>query len=73
MKYNVKLVFYDEDLLAPRPTSKLDCHPLSAVSDCLFNMFAATLHIWKPFPQPANHAQCHDKRVTCNTEYSWKL
>jgi len=38
-------VFYGEELLAPRPTSKLEDHPLSAVRDCLFNIFAATLHI----------------------------
>jgi len=31
-------------LLAPRPTPKLEDHPLSAVHDCLFNLFAATLH-----------------------------
>jgi hypothetical protein len=28
-------------LLAPRPTPKLKDHPLSAVRDCLFNIFAA--------------------------------
>ena len=33
------------ELLAPRPTAKLEHHPLSAVRDCLFNIFAATLHI----------------------------
>ena len=38
-------VFYREGLLAPRPAPKLDDHPLSAVHDCLFNIFAATLHI----------------------------
>jgi hypothetical protein len=32
-------------LLAPCPTPKLEYHPLSAVHDCLFNIFAATLHI----------------------------
>jgi hypothetical protein len=37
--------FYGEELLAPRPTPKLEDHPLSAVGDCLFNLFAATLHI----------------------------
>ena len=37
--------FYGEELLAPRPTPKLEDHTLSAVSDCLFNIFAATLHI----------------------------
>jgi len=34
-----------EDLLAPHPNPKLEEHPLSAVRDCLFNTFAATLHI----------------------------
>ena len=29
----------------PRPTPKLDDHPLSAVPDFLFSLFAATLHI----------------------------
>ena len=36
---------YGEELLASRPTFKPDDHPLSAVRDCLFNIFAATLHI----------------------------
>ena len=38
-------MFYGEELLAPRPTPKLEDHPLSAARDCLFNIFAATLHI----------------------------
>jgi hypothetical protein len=37
--------FHGEALLALRPTPKLEDHPLSAVLDCLFNIFAATLHI----------------------------
>jgi hypothetical protein len=37
--------FHGEALLAPRATPKLKDHPLSAVRDCLFNIFAATLHI----------------------------
>ena len=37
--------FYVEELLAPRPTPKLEDYPLSAVRYCLFNIFAATLHI----------------------------
>jgi len=37
--------FHGEALLAPRPTPKLEDHPLSAVRDCLFNLFAATLSI----------------------------
>jgi len=32
-------------LLAPRPTPKLEDHPSSALRDCLFNLFAATLLI----------------------------
>jgi len=31
--------------LAPCPTPKLEDHPLSTVHDCLFNIFAAALHI----------------------------
>jgi hypothetical protein len=37
--------FYGEELLAPRPTPKLEEHPLSVVRDCLFKTFAATLRI----------------------------
>jgi hypothetical protein len=37
--------FYGDELLAPRPTPKLEDHPLSALHDCLFNIFAATLSI----------------------------
>ena len=39
------LFFHGEELLSPRPTPKLEHHPLSAVWDCLLNLFAATLHI----------------------------
>ena len=34
--------FYGEELLASRTTPKLEDHPLSAVRDCLFDIFAAT-------------------------------
>jgi hypothetical protein len=37
--------FYGEELLAPRPTTTLEDNHMSAVRDCLFNIFAATLHI----------------------------
>jgi hypothetical protein len=71
------IIFYGEELLAPRPTPKLEEHPLSAVRDSLFNVFAATLHKWRPFlhPQPED-APCSgdrdssDKSETTNiTEY----
>ena len=41
--------FHCEELLAPRPTIKLEDQPLLAVRDYLVNIFAATLHIWRPF------------------------
>jgi len=48
--------FYGEEILTPRPTPppQLEDHALSPVSDCLFNIFAATLCIWRAFlyPQP---------------------
>jgi hypothetical protein len=43
-----KLIFYGEELLAPRPTPKLEDHPFLTVRDCLFNVFAVTLHICRP-------------------------
>jgi hypothetical protein len=48
-----KLIFYGEELLAPRPTPKLEDHPMSAVRDCLFNIFAATLQNWRESPPSA--------------------
>jgi hypothetical protein len=43
-----KASFYDEDLSAYSPNPKLENQPLSAVRDCLFNIFAATLHAGDP-------------------------
>jgi len=40
-------------LLAPRPSAKLEDHPLSDLRDCLFNIFPAILRIWRP-----EDAQC---------------
>jgi hypothetical protein len=48
-----QLILYGEALLAPRPTPKLENSPLSAVCDCLFNTFAATLHSWRASPPAA--------------------
>jgi hypothetical protein len=33
-----RFIFYGEGLLAPRPTPKLEDHPLSSVHGCLFNV-----------------------------------
>ena len=58
-----RLIFYEEDLLAPRPAPKLEDHPFSAVRDCLYNIFAATLHIWRPFLHPQTEdAPCRGDR-----------
>jgi len=40
-----KIHFYGEELFAPRRTPKLEDRSLSAVRDCLFSIFAASLHI----------------------------
>jgi len=40
-------VFYGEELLAPRPTPKLEDHSLWSGSDCLFSTFAITVHMWE--------------------------
>jgi hypothetical protein len=35
-------------VVRPRPTLQLEDHSLLAVRDCLFKIFTATLHIWRP-------------------------
>jgi hypothetical protein len=47
---NNLVFFYSEELLAPCPTLKFEDYPFSAVRDCLFNIFVATLHICRPSP-----------------------
>jgi hypothetical protein len=53
--------FYGEELLAPRPTRKMEVHPqparwrttsLLAARDCLFSILAAALHICRASLQP---------------------
>jgi hypothetical protein len=62
--------FYGEELLAPRPTPKLEDHPFSAVRDCLFNIFAATLHI-AGRSSISNLRTCHV--VVTGAHLSWLL
>ena len=64
----LKWMFYREGLLAPRPTPKLEDHPLSAVHDCLFNLFAGTLHIGGR-SSIRNLRTCH--AVVTGTHYTW--
>jgi hypothetical protein len=49
----VTSLFFYSEMLAPLPTSKLEDHPLSAVRDCFFNIFAAALHKWRASPPSA--------------------
>jgi hypothetical protein len=57
-------------LLAPRPTPKVEDHPLSAVRNCLFIISAATLHIWRTslHPQRDDAPCCGDKDPHNNTK-----
>ena len=51
--------FYSVSLLASRQTPKLEDHSWSAVHDCLFNIFAANLYIWRPTPPSATQWTRH--------------
>ena len=58
------LSFYGEKLSAHRPTPNREEHLLSAVCDCLFNIFAATLRTWRPFLHPKTEdAPCRGDRA----------
>jgi hypothetical protein len=43
------LCFFGEELLAPRPIPKVEEHPLSAVRDCLFVIYALLYISWGIF------------------------
>ena len=45
LTFRNKVSFYGEGLSTPCPTRKREDRSLSAVRDCLINIFAATLHI----------------------------
>jgi hypothetical protein len=44
--FSKKAIVHGEEFLAPRPTSKLENQLLSAVRDCLFNIFAGRPSAW---------------------------
>ena len=61
--------FYSEQLSSPLPTPNLEGHPLSAVYDCLFNIFANMPHMWRPQPEDAPYSGDRNPRITekkCN-------
>jgi len=39
----------------------MEYHPLSAVRDCLFNTFSATLDMWRPYPPSATRERALSK------------
>ena len=57
--------FNGGESLEPRPSTKLEDYPLSAVRDYLFNIFAGDLPIWKPFLQveTGDASFCGDRRL----------
>ena len=66
-------LFDGELVLAPRPTPKLEEHPLSAVRNCLFNIFAATFHIGRRSSTRnlrTRHAVVTGTRLSRNTWFS---
>jgi len=56
-------------LLGPHPAPKPEHHPLSAVRDCLFNIFAAIIHIRGRSPLRNLRAR-HD--VVTGIHLSWE-
>ena len=66
------LRFYGEELLASRLTPKLEDHHLSAVHHCLLNVFAAALHIRRPFLHPQlQDAPCRGDRDALTAVVTW--
>jgi len=67
-----KANFYGKELSTTCPTPKMEDYPLSAVCDCLFNIFTATLHIGGP-SSIHNLRTCHPvvTRDPLTTERVW--
>jgi hypothetical protein len=65
--WNGKILWWGVFSTSPNP--RLVDHPLLAVWNCLFDIFAAAIHIWRPFlqPQPENTPCLGDR-----TNLSWE-
>jgi hypothetical protein len=66
--FRKEFVFYGEGLLAPRPTSKLEDHPLSFVRGYLFNIFAVNLQL-EAIPTIRNPRTRH---AVAQDRYRWR-
>jgi hypothetical protein len=64
MTFITNLFVFDEGLLVPCPTPKLEDDPLSIVSGYLFNIFAASPHSLRAFLHP----QTEDAPCWCDRE-----
>jgi hypothetical protein len=51
------VIFYGTEMLAHHLPHKLEHRSLSAVRNCLFNIFTATLRIWRPSPPSATRGR----------------
>jgi hypothetical protein len=73
-----QFIIHSNSLDAARPIPpKLEDHPLSAVRDCLFTIFAATLRIWMPALHPQHEdAPCRgetgSRNININIDISKK-
>jgi len=66
----VKTIVHGEECLAPRPTPKLEDHPLSAVLDCLFSIFAGRPSVC---PHGTTLLPLHEFSWNCTFEYFSKI
>jgi hypothetical protein len=48
--FATSLFFLRRGVVSPLLAPTLEHYPLSVERDCLLNTFAATLHIWRPYP-----------------------
>jgi len=68
--FGKKASFYSEEFLVPCPTPKLEDHFLSAIRDCLFIIFIATLHT-------GGHSSIHNlwtcHAVVTGVHLSWHM
>ena len=65
-----RICFYIKELLAPRRKPKLEDHSLSAVRDCLFNIFASTLHTGGR-SSIRNLRTCHAEVIGTHSSCGW--
>ena len=66
--YFITWLFYGEELFAPLPTPKLEYYPLLSDCNCVFNIFAATLHIGD---RPSIRIMWMWHTVVTGTHLSW--